>query len=80
MMSGKELAGSYPRDHLQMFLYVVMRDHMSFGKLEEIIEDLEKLPAAAAKTVNFSEPLMGAYAKKLADKLRSLAPSSEPSR
>ena len=53
---------------LQQFLYILVRDHLPFGVVEEIL--LHHVENTKGKTVSFSEPRMAAYAASLAARLK----------
>jgi len=54
-------------DKITCFLYVLMKDYLPAGKIEEIIED-RIMPGV--KSNWFSNPHIYQYAKELADKLK----------
>lgn len=51
---------------LRVFLYLLLRDHVSFGVAEKIMADVER----AGIDPIMSENLQDQYAVKLADRLR----------
>ena len=53
---------------LQQFLYILVRDHLPFGVVEEIL--LHHVENTKGETVSFSEPRMAAYAASLAARLK----------
>jgi hypothetical protein len=60
-------AGVSGPDRIQAFLYILLRDHMTFGDVESIMfEHIENLPAAGA---TFSEPLQAEYAMSIVRRL-----------
>lgn len=56
-------------EHLQAFLYILMRDEVTPGKVEKIMEDLRNIKGRPA---NYDEPHLSAYAKALAGEILSL--------
>lgn len=53
---------------LHTFLYLLLRDKMTFGEVEKIMEDVEKLEANGNTPV-FSEKTQSLYAWDLAKRL-----------
>jgi len=57
------------QDKLKSFLYVLMRDEVVPGVVEEIVRDHAE--AVAAKEIIYSNPFLAAYADELAKRLVS---------
>lgn len=51
---------------LQAFIYLLIRDHVPFGVIEAILQDLEK---CEGKTFEFTEPLQAEYARTIKSRL-----------
>jgi len=60
------------KDPLVAFLYTLLRDHLSFGEVEQLVRDAESHPQA-----KYTNGWVATYAKDLAGRLRKVAPSEE---
>lgn len=56
-------------DPLQIFLYVLMRDYLTSGKIEKILS--EHVYVCKDKTVVFTNTYLAQYAAELSKELRS---------
>lgn len=55
------------RDNLQIFLYLLMRDHLPSGAVAEIIVEIEKTDSS--KGVEFTNKYLALHASELADRI-----------
>jgi hypothetical protein len=55
-------------DKLVIFLYLLMRDELPIGKVENLLQHVEK--AGNAQRALFSGEFLAAYAKEMAARLR----------
>lgn len=61
---------------LDVFLYILLRDHLTSGEVELI---LEHVMLAKGGPVQFSNPHLAAYAKDLCERLMHDCPGTEES-
>ena len=61
----RTLSGNITGDRLDAFLYVLMRDHITTGTMEAIMDHVEKINEDALFTNGF----LGMYAKQLHERL-----------
>ena len=60
----REKTGDVVGTRLDAFLYLLMRDHMPLGKVDELVNDLEKTDLA-----EFTNSHLANYAKSLVERL-----------
>lgn len=51
---------------LQAFLYLLLRDHLTFGAVEKILKDLDRMDDGA---ITFEDANLDAYTKSLVARL-----------
>lgn len=54
---------------LQAFLYILMRDKLTSGGVEAVMDHLRSIDKNKAESVKFSAPHLAAYALELADEI-----------
>ncbi len=57
------------RNRVAGFVYVLLRDHLTFGQIESILSDHIENDSDSYENVNFEEKNIGKYAKSIADRL-----------
>ena len=60
-------AAAVPIDNLHMFFYLLLRDHLPAGVVEELVWKIE---TASGKKIHFSNMLLARYAETLAARIQ----------
>lgn len=68
--------GLVGREALTAFLYLLMRDHVSFGTVEKVLQELQGCRDRQVDEILYSERLQSEYARAVADNILNLKRNS----